>query len=282
MLQNLLASGYAGRYKQNSFVVRCRDFRCLHIITVFLWSSAACASTDDEIQVYNNSINKPGQFGLEMHSNYVADGTREPAYTGDAPSYGSFRETSEFSYGINDNWEIGAYVPVLSQGNITRIEGGKLRVKYLVQKDSGFYYGLNTEIGHSTKRSNEQPWNQEVRPIIGYHGEDWRMAFNPVLGWALVGRDKFLPELSPMIKVGRSVTDNVVLGVEHYMDLGMVHQVEPLQNQGQNTFLVMDTTVANVNVNLGGGYGWTQGSDTWIVKMILGLPFHQIASSLFK
>ncbi|MGZ4996972.1 MAG: hypothetical protein ACXWFX_17210 [Methylobacter sp.] len=247
-----------------------------------LWPAASLASTDDEIQVYNNAINAPGQFGLEIHSNYVPEGQLDPTYTGDAPSQGAFRETSEFSYGLSDNWELGAYLPVLSQGAITRLEGGKVRIKYLQQEDGGFYYGFNTEIGHTTKRSNEQPWNQELRPIVGYHGEDWRVAFNPVFGWGLVGRDAFLPTFSPMLKVGRVVMDNLVLGVEHFADLGMVHKVESLQHQGQNTFLVLDTTMANVNVNFGTGYGWTKDADGWTVKLILGLPFNQMINSLFQ
>jgi hypothetical protein len=262
-----------------------RDFLVVLPLVFFglsLWSTVTVASTDDEIQVYNNAINAPGQFGLEIHTNYVPKGTLDPAYDGDAPSQGAFRETSEFSYGLTDNWELGAYLPVLSQGSITRLEGGKLRVKFLQQEDNGFYYGFNTEIGHTTKRSNEQPWNQELRPIVGYHGEDWRVAFNPVLGWSLVGRDAFLPTFSPMLKVGRAVMDNLVLGVEHFVDLGMIHKVESLQHQGQNTYLVMDTTVANVNVNFGAGYGWTQDADGWTIKMILGLPFNQMVNSLFQ
>jgi len=255
----------------------------LYFFTLLLLAPAvALSSTDDEIQVYNNAINAPGQFGLEIHSNFVVDGTRIPAYEGDAPSYGSFRETSEFSYGLGNNWELGAYLPLLSQGGITRLEGGKIRIKYLLQEDSGFYYGFNSEVGHTTKRSNEQPWNQELRPIIGYDGEDWRVAFNPVFSWSLVGHDAFLPSFSPMLKVGRVVTDNVVLGVEHFVDLGMVNKVESLQHQGHNTYFVLDTTVANVNVNVGAGYGWTQDSDGWTVKMILGLPFNQVADSLFR
>ncbi|MDD1633608.1 MAG: hypothetical protein LUP91_15570, partial [Methylococcaceae bacterium] len=105
-----------------------------------LWPSATLANTEDEIQVYNDAINAPGTFGLEIHSNYVIDGIQAPAYKGDAPSNGSFRETSEFSYGLSEKWELGAYLPLLSQGGITRLEGGKLRIKYLQKKDSGFYY----------------------------------------------------------------------------------------------------------------------------------------------
>jgi hypothetical protein len=135
-----------------------------------LLPTATLANTEDEIQVYNDNINAPGKFGLEIHSNFVADGTQVPAYKGDAPSNGSFRETSEFSYGLNKKWEIGAYLPLLSQGGITRLEGGKLRIKYLQKEDGGFYYGFNTEVGHTTKRSNEQPWNQELRPIVGLAG----------------------------------------------------------------------------------------------------------------
>jgi hypothetical protein len=240
------------------------------------------AGTEDEIQVYNNSINAPGKFGLEIHSNFVVKGTQVPAYQGDAPSNGSFRETSEFSYGLNEQWELGCYLPVLSQGGITRPEGGKLRVKYLQQKDNGFYYGVNTEIGRTTKRTSEQPWNQELRPIIGYHGEDWRIAFNPVLSWSLVGSNAFLPSFGPMIKIGHVVSNNVVLGVEHFAAVGMINKFDSLKNQGQNTYLVVDTTVANVNVNFGAGYGWTQEADRWTVKLILGLPFEQMIQGILR
>lgn len=289
MLQNYSASGASGRYwrdlpflSENSSRIP-RLNRCLlALLPLVLWPAATLASTDDEIQVYNNAINAPGQFGLELHSNYVAEGTRIPAYNGDAPSYGSFRETSEFSYGLKKNWELGGYLPLLSHGGITRLEGGKLRVKYLQQEDSGFYYGFNTEIGHSTKRSNEQPWNQELRPIIGYHGEKWRIAFNPVLGWSLVGRDAFLPTFSPMLKISRIVVGNVALGVEHFADFGMIHKVEPLPHQGHNSYLVLDTTVANINVNFGVGNGWTQDSDGWTIKMIMGLPINQLVENIFR
>lgn len=295
LLSSFMRSNYstpdvAGCHWQNlpSFLTdtsRVRQNACLFALLLpafsglMIWPVAAWSGTSDEVQVYNNAINAPGQFGLEIHSNYVAEGTRIAAYEGDAPSQGSFRETSEFSYGLSDNWEIGAYLPLLSQGNITRLEGGKMRIKFLQQQDNGIYYGFNTEIGHTTKRSSEQPWNQELRPIVGYHGEDWRVAFNPVVGWSLVGRDAFIPSFSPMLKIGRVVVDNLALGVEHFADFGMVNNISSLKDQGQNTYLALDTTVAQVNVNFGAGYGWTQGSDGWTVKMILGLPFNQIVDS---
>lgn len=79
-----------------------------------LWPTTTWANTEDEIQVYNDAINAPGKFGLEIHSNYVFDGVQVPAYDGDAPSNGSLRETSEFSYGLSEKWEIGSYLPLLS------------------------------------------------------------------------------------------------------------------------------------------------------------------------
>lgn len=293
MLRNYSSFSFIGRYGRSlSFFPDKRRWlltknynpssRTTPFLALLLAPAVALSSTDDEIQVYNNAINAPGQFGLEIHSNYVAEGTRIPAYEGDAPSYGSFRETSEFSYGLGNDWELGAYLPLLSQGRTTRLEGGKMRIKYLKQEDSGFYYGFNTEVGHTTKRSNEQPWNQELRPIIGYYGEAWRLAFNPVFSWSLVGRDAFLPSFSPMFKVGRVIAGNWVLGVEHFADLGMVHKVEALRHQGQNTYLALDTTVVNVNVNFGVGYGWTQDSDSLTIKMILGLPFNKMVENLFR
>jgi hypothetical protein len=207
------------RYKIKNYVFALLS---LAVCGLPLWPTTALANTEDEIQVYNDAINAPGTFGLEIHSNYVIDGIQVPAYKGGAPSNGAFRETSEFSYGITEKCEIGAYLPLLSQGGITRLEGGKLRIKYLQKEDGGFYYGFNTEVGHTTKRSNEQPC-QELRTIVGYHGENWRVAFNPVLDFSLGGHDAFIPSFNPMLKIGRLVTDNVLLGVEHFAALGIVN-----------------------------------------------------------
>ena len=70
--------------------------------------------------------------------------------------------------------------------------------------------------------------------------------------------------------------------MEHFAALGMVNNIYSLKNQSQNTYLVLDTTVANVSFNFGIGYGWTSASDQWTVKLILSLPFNQMVEGLFR
>lgn len=58
------------------------------------------------------SINKPGQLVLEMHSNYVIYGRKNPDYADALPPDGNLAFTSEFSYGLTRYIELGIYVPM--------------------------------------------------------------------------------------------------------------------------------------------------------------------------
>lgn len=134
----------------------------------------------DEIQVYTDSINAPGAFGLELHANYVPVGITQAAYGGDLPTHDTFRETSEFSYGVNERWELGAYLPYMERPGQSYVEGGKLRLKFLDHAGENIFYGVNTEVGRISKRSVPNPWNMD-----GSHGRvdgenDRRPAHQPV------------------------------------------------------------------------------------------------------
>jgi hypothetical protein len=235
----------------------------------------ARAGGADEIQVYTDAINAPGAFGLELHGNYVPDGISQPAYQGDAPSQDSFRETSEFSYGLTKTWELGAYLPILVHKGDPHVEGGKLRVKFLDHAGENVFYGINTEVGWVSKRSAPNYWNVELRPILGYRNNKWLAVVNPVLGWALSGKGAWQPGFEPSVKLGLNIGDGYMLGFEHYSDLGTFYDISPLNQQGQMTYLVVDTIRSGINFNLGVGHGWTQGSDNWTVKFIVGLPIQQ-------
>lgn len=244
------------------------------VISGFL-PKAAFAGGADEIQVYTDAINAPGAFGLELHGNYVPEGISQPAYKGDAPSQDTFRETSEFSYGLSKTWELGAYLPFLMHEGDPHVEGGKLRVKFLDHAGKNVFYGVNTEVGWVSRRSAPNHWNTELRPILGYRDSDWLAVFNPVMGWALSGKGTWQPGLEPSIKLGRSVGNGYMLGFEHHSDLGTLYNVSPLNQQSHVTYLALDTTQAGINFNVGVGRGWTDASDDWTVKMIVGLPINQ-------
>jgi hypothetical protein len=91
----------------------------------------------DEIQVYDMGINQLGQFALEMHSNYVINGRRQPGYPGELPPDGQLAFTPEFSYGWSKHLELGLYVPMSINPNTasSMFDDAKMRLKWLNADD---------------------------------------------------------------------------------------------------------------------------------------------------
>jgi hypothetical protein len=232
----------------------------------------------DEIQVYDMSINQPGQFALEMHSNYVINGRKQADYDGELPPDGQLAFTGEFSYGWSKHIELGLYVPMTINTNTstTTMDYAKARVKWLNADDLEFFYGLNTEIGLVPKRHSEQLVGMELRPIIGHYTGDWLVAFNPTLELDLSGSNQ-MPIFSPGLKVTHQVLDNVHVGFEHYADFGQLDHFSSGNQQNHTTYLVSDVSLGDYRLHVGIGHGWTAPSDEWTLKFILGgIPFTEL------
>src|SRR5215831_9050789 len=113
-----------------------------------LASGTPVARAVDEIQVYNAEINRPGQFSLQLHGNYIARGRKEPEFPGGLVPDGSFNGTPEFAWGVTDWWEVGAYLPyAVVPGDGFQWGGAKLRTLFVSPHaaDRSFFYGLNIE-----------------------------------------------------------------------------------------------------------------------------------------
>jgi multiple sugar transport system substrate-binding protein len=79
----------------------------------WLLGTGAHAQTD-EIQVYDADINNPGQFSLQLHSNYTPIGRRQADFKGGIVPNRTLNGVPEWAYGVTDWLELGAYVPVYS------------------------------------------------------------------------------------------------------------------------------------------------------------------------
>src|SRR5258706_807954 len=79
-------------------------------LLVALPTGAAHAQTD-EIQVYNGEIVEPAKFGLTLHNNYIAIGRKQADFPGGVRPDGSLNGVTEFAYGVNEWFELGAYMP---------------------------------------------------------------------------------------------------------------------------------------------------------------------------
>ncbi len=240
------------------------------LITMSLWTPFVVAY--DEIQVYDYGINNPGQFALEMHSNYAISGRKQPDYVGEMPPDGALAFTAEFSYGLTKQIELGLYVPMTidTKTGATFLDDAKLRVKWLNAENQTLFYGLNTEIGWTPRHISEQPIGMEIRPIIGTYTGDWSVAFNPSLEFDLTGRGGHTPVLSPGLKITHQFIENVHVGFEHYADFGQLTHFSSGSQQQHTTYLVSDISVDNYKVHVGIGHGWINQSDEWMLKFILG------------
>lgn len=245
-------------------------FRSSLLALAMIASAEAMAASVDEIQVYDEAINKKGELNVDIHMNYVGSGIKTPAYNGESPAHHNFRITPEFAYGFTDNLEGGLYVPALrdAAGNWYS-ELARVRLKYIGDnREQGFYWGINFELGPSTIRSSEQRWNLETRPIIGYKSAEWNFTVNPIVGLALSG-NSHVPGFSPSFKVSHRATEETWFNIEHYSDFGNANNMKSLS---QETYLTTDTGIFGHDIHIGVGHGWTAESNGWTIKAIFNIP----------
>lgn len=242
----------------------------LSLLLFILASTQVMAASGDEIQVYDDEINQPGELGVEIHTNYVRSGDTSPAYPGEIPSHHNFRATPEFNYGLTRNVDGGVYIPTIRDADGSWfVEGAKLRLKYMADKqEGGFYWGVNGELGHIAKRTEPERWNLEIRPIIGYRTGNWHLAANPIVGASLSGASSHVPSLTPAYKINYRTGAETWVGIEHYIDGGPTNN---LANQGQELYLAAETEIGGIGLNVGVGHGWA-GANNSTLKAIFNVP----------
>ena len=243
-----------------------------------LWSPNAYSITD-EIQVYTDDINKPGEFGLELHINTTPTGRKTPDYPGDSPPHHGLRLTPEFSYGINKDWDAGLYLPSVrdASGNYS-VSGVKLRLKWMPLKGDeetgGWYLGANAELSSVGRKYSESRLSSELRIMSGYRAQKWHLAVNPIFGWDLSrGYRGGGPTFDLAAKAVHDVTEGIAMGMEYYTGLGKLSNTLPGSLQDKTLYLVMDYDRKPWAFNIGVGKGLNGATDKWTVKTIIEVPF---------
>ena len=235
----------------------------------------AAYAADEEIQVYMNEINAPGQPGLDIHTNYVTSGDGTPDYPGGQSSLHRVRVTPEFSYSLDNHFELGLYLPLatLDSGGQLRADGWKVRLKWLARHpEHGFYYGVNYEVGRLGHHLDENPWNNEVKLIGGWEGDKWIIGSNVNFDFALSGPAKSPVSVELAVKVGYKLSATTTIGVETYNGLGTVRDFGRFSNNDQTSFVAVDTKLGRWDLNLGVGKGYATSKDSTIIKLVLGVP----------
>jgi hypothetical protein len=241
-----------------------------------LLASVPAFAAPEEIQVYEDDLDKTGQFGLDVHTNYVLGNHAPPDYLGEQSSEHRFRVTPEFSYGLTSAVELGLYLPLaeLDRSDRFTVDGAKARIKYIAPHpaEQSFYYGANFEIGHVDHRLDDNPWNAELKGIAGWRKGPWDLAFNVNLDFAVSGPDKGPATIQLATKVDYKVTDKLALGFESYNGAGTIHHLGQLADAGHSIFATADTSIGLWDLNIGIGRGYSGEPDKWILKVIIGVP----------
>jgi hypothetical protein len=250
-----------------------------------LFSRAACAQGNYEIQVYGADTIAPKSLMVELHSNFTAVGQKR-LIAGVYPTHHQQHETLELTAGINDWSEVGFYVFTSEQdGHGVQWVGDHIRPRVRVPDSWHWPVGvsLSTEVGYQRTQYSPDTWTWELRPIVDKTIGRWYFAVNPALERTWHGPDTASGVgFAPAAKVGYDFTKAISGGVEYYADYGRITAVSALHDQQQQVFLVSDLNVSpKWEINVGVGIGATAGTDHWIVKGILGRHFswgHQSAT----
>jgi len=255
-------------------------FALLPAVALACFAFNAKAALPDEIQVYTDDINAPGEYGLELHVNTTPRGNATPAYPGEVTTRHGLRITPEFSYGLSRDFEAGLYLPMsINNGNWT-LAGYKLRLKWLPIKggeiNGGWFAGANGELSNIASRFEPSRHNFELRMMGGYRNKDWLVAVNPVFGWALSSSQEVPKARNPGFdlgyKVSRTVAEGIGLGIEYYNEKGAWRGFDSSNQQGKTLYYVLDFGRKPLPFNLGIGHGLNGATDKWTVKMIFEIP----------
>ena len=239
-------------------------------------ASAGALAAPDEIQVYTDDMDDPGQYGLELHVNYALKGAKEPEFAGEMLSHHRLQVTPEFSYGLTKSLEAGLYLPVaMSQDGNLYGNGLRFRLKYIAPHEEGvrFFWGLNGELGYSATRVAESNYALELRPIVGYRDQRWLIAFNPILDTDLSANVSRAPKFEPALKVARKTAEGVYAGLEYYGEYGPAHHLLPAAERAHYLYAAVDMELKGHDINIGIGRGMENASDQWVAKAIVSFPF---------
>ena len=243
------------------------------MVAPMLSPALAADQVHDEIQVYNAEIAEVGQWTIQQHLNYAVTGQQQSEIPGGFTSNHALQGTPEFAYGITDWWEIGFYLPFAAESSQLLSNGAKIRNLFVVPDAAkrNFFYGINFELSYEMPRFSSKPWGLEIRPIIGVRNSEWEFIVNPIvdLSFGAGGEADF----APAVRLARNLGQDRYVGLEYYADLGKIGDFLPPNEQSHQLFAVTDFKVSTIDVELGAGYGFTPGSDRFVLKAILGYAF---------
>lgn len=247
------------------------------VLTLAALPRMALAQTD-EIQVYDGGLAPVGVFNLTLHNNYTPSGLTTPAFPGAVVSNHAWVGVPEWAYGVTDWFEAGLYMPLYSVDEKlgATLNGFKLRTLFAVPHadERRFFYGVNFEFSYNGKHWDTRRFTSEIRPIVGWHLAPVDVIINPIMDTSWEGGVGNL-EFAPSTRIAYNVSDAFALAVEEYADFGPLNGFLPSAEQAHQLFGVLDYGARFADIELGVGFGLTDGSDNSTLKLILSRDLNQ-------
>ena len=187
----------------------------------------------------------------------------------------------EWAYGVTTWFEAGLYLPLYSYDrNLgATIDGAKLRALFAVPKadERTFFYGANFEFSFNSWHWDSTKFTSEIRPIIGWHLKPVDIIINPIVDTAYDGFKNL--EFVPATRVAYNLPPDWAVAVEEYADFGPLHGFHPLNQQSHQLYGVVDHMSKIVDIQFGVGFGLTDASDKYTLKLILSRDLNSKKSS---
>jgi hypothetical protein len=260
----------------NLNVIARRHLACLVAAPLLALTAGPALAVDqvhDEIQVYNADINDVGQWSYEQHLNF---GYRSEAAGVSGRIYVEPQSARHPGIRLWHHQLVGGRLLLAVWGHWQRrislkrgqapqpvCGAGRRQAQFLLRRQ------FRVELRDAAIRADA--WNMEIRSIIGVRNKEWEFIVNPIvdIGFGPGGEADF----APAARLARNLGEDRFIGLEYYSDYGKIGNILPLPQQSQQLYAVTDFKVKDVDVQLGGGYGFTPGSDRLIFKAIIGYAF---------
>ena len=241
------------------------------LVSCFFSFATNVHAQTDEIQVYDAEINNPGQFNVVLHNNYTPRGRTQSDFQGGMAPNHALNGAAEWAYGVREWLEVGTYLPLYSitgEGSLVW-NGAKLRALFVAPHASErlFFYGINFEFSYNALHWESTRTSGEIRLIFGSHLGPVDLIVNPIMDTSFNGIRQL--DFAPSERIAYNFSGVWAAALEHYADYGHVKSLEPVDQQEQELFAVVDYKGDQNGVEVGIGHGFTDGSDRLILKLMV-------------
>ena len=225
----------------------------------------------EEIQVYMDEFAKAGEFGLDLHTIYVATTQSDRQLP-----YHQLRVTPELSYRVTDYVEAAAYfLSNSSPGSNPQTDGVNLRMRWrpiVPTEEAAWYTAVNIEVGRLARRFNGDRSNGEIKGILSWKSGNWRSGLNLNIDRPLKRAAVTPTTVELDSKLAYQIHEELSFGIEHYAFLGPLHGRTEIAAPSRSTFFVTDFSLAKWDIHFGMGQARGAVPDKLIFKAIIGVP----------